>query len=153
MYLNEDKKVVYNNKVVKMIFGCHIRLEDNTEILDHDLAYKIADFWKSEIEKDIVYAPEVILTLEDCKNILKSMPNKKFFYKAQLVSYIAKYKHIKPSEYIKSSYDPRDNDYCDSSYMACTYRQSDDFVYDFIDILSKNGYITKMTQTTIYFRK
>lgn len=147
-----DKKVIYNGKKVNRILREEITFDDDTKLYNQSLAYEISDFWKSEVEKDTVIAPKVKLTLEDCLAIIKRMSKKNFYYIAHLANYIADYKHIKPSEYIKSEYDPRDNDYCESTYTACIYKQTDDFVTDFLELLRKNNYIKKITKTTVYFQ-
>lgn len=146
-----DKKVIYNGKKVISIYGGHIQLEDNSSLFDGQLAYEISDFWKTEIEKTCEKAPEVKFTLEECIDIAKSIYKGSYVSAKEAIEAIYNYKHLKPSAYLRSSYDPRDNDYADSTYEACIYEAAP-CLDAFLQILYDNGYIHHTTTRTIYFR-
>lgn len=148
-----SKKVIYNGKKVDAIVGCNIYLDDDTTVISKGrLSFEIADFWKEQVEKDCVLAPKVDFTLDECLEIAGALYKGKYVRVEQLFEKIYEYKKLQESTYIRSNYDPRDNDYNDSTYTACIFRQDFTILETFIQIMVDNGYIDHTTSTTIYFR-
>jgi len=144
--------VYLNGEKVVWICGGNIIFENNEKIYNQELAYEIADYWKQEVEKSMVLASKVELTLEECIQIASSLYRGSYLKFNDIYYAICKLKNLKQSEYVKSSYDPRDNDYCDSYYTACIYKADSTIVDTFIKVLDDNDYIKKVTSRTVHLK-
>lgn len=147
-----DNYVYLNGKKVVWIYGGNIIFENNEKIYNQELAYKIAGYWQQEVEKSMVRAPKVELTLDECIQIASSLYRGSYLKFNDIYYAIRKLKNLKDYEYVESSYDPRDNDYCDSTYKACVYAPDHTVVDTFIKVLDDNGYIKKATSRTVHLK-
>lgn len=154
MELNDKNFVVLEGKEVVSIVYELIEFSDGSKISDRELGYAIADFWKAEVERK-ARTIEVSFSLDDCKKALSYIPLYKngSFRKSQIRGTLVSIGVLEPLSMLRSHYDPRDNDYCDSTFTAYTTRYDRSPETAFLETLQRGGYeIIKETSTTILLR-
>jgi hypothetical protein len=136
--------------IVKSICNANICLNDGTELRDYSLNYQIADKWKELIPNyvELKYEPKVEFNRD--KLILGLRHYKHFIYKTRVDSFVRTILNKQwDDNIIRSSYNPRDNDYCDSTYTFNANIEDYSIYKRFVEFLKENNLYESETQTTI----
>lgn len=155
MELNGMNLVVLGGKEVVSIVRELIEFSDGSQTSDYKLSYAIADFWKAEVERKARII-KVDLSLDDCEKALSYIPLYKngSFRKDRIRSTLVSIGVLEPLSKLRSHYDPRDNDYCDSTYTAYTTQYDTSPEAIFLETLQRGNYeIIRETHTTILLKR
>lgn len=158
--LDEQKnvQVLLNDEIhsVTEVVGNYIRLDNDQEIfVTNKIAYGIANKWEELMERDIPHIYEAPIPIDDSIIYTIKHLSKKWIYKTvvnSLVRNAAKGINVPEQKCWNSHYNPRDNDYKDTTYYYYVVVRDNTLQSRFIQFLKDNNLYESETQTTIHFK-